>query len=202
MVVVAMVLTTSVWITWQSARQLRQQQRFVEEGNRQAIGEFLRQHSKPGETVFLEPLGDIGYFSGLRTLDFTGMSSPETVAARQLVGNGWRALIGYLHPDWIVLRPREFSMMHPETTWSLESVYERVAVFDQTADIEPLDVRGKPYLTHDAAFFVFHRRPVISKSFLRYRIESDVDVQPSQVGDRSVVMIHAGGQAWDPRSSR
>ncbi len=60
----------------------RIQQREIEDGNRKQIGLWLREHAKsPHDTVFLESLGYIGYFSQLKMLDFPGLSSPEVVAA-------------------------------------------------------------------------------------------------------------------------
>ena len=46
------------------------QQAEIEMGTRAKVGTWLREHSQPGDTVFLEPLGYIGYFSGLRMHDF------------------------------------------------------------------------------------------------------------------------------------
>ena len=63
------------WFTVEAARELRAQQTLVENGLRRPIGEWLRANAAPGDTVFMEPLGHIGYFSGLKTYDFPGLSS-------------------------------------------------------------------------------------------------------------------------------
>ena len=65
-----------------SAYQLHWQQALIEDGHRKQIGLWLRANaSSPRDTVLMECLGYIGYFSGLKTYDIPGMSSPEVVAS-------------------------------------------------------------------------------------------------------------------------
>ena len=52
---------------------MRLQQAIIEDGSRRAVGLWLRQNAGPGDTVFLESLGYIGYFSNLKTYDFPGL---------------------------------------------------------------------------------------------------------------------------------
>src|ERR1019366_512048 len=66
------------------SRQGRVEMRITEAMVRRPIGEWLKEHAlAPNETVFLEPLGFIGYYSNLKMLDFPGLGSPEMVAARK-----------------------------------------------------------------------------------------------------------------------
>ena len=46
----------------------------IEMGNRVPVGLWLREHGQPQETVYTEPLGYIGYFSGMRMIDWPGSS--------------------------------------------------------------------------------------------------------------------------------
>ena len=62
-----LIVAGSGWLTFEVARQIRTQQQLVENEVRQAIGEFLRENADENDTVMLETLGYIGYFSGLRT---------------------------------------------------------------------------------------------------------------------------------------
>ncbi|MCC6415568.1 MAG: hypothetical protein IT582_06640, partial [Opitutaceae bacterium] len=71
----ALCLLAGLVLTVGSARQLRAQQRIIEDGNRRLIGEWLHEHAQPGDSVFMEPLGYIGYFSGLKTYDWPGLST-------------------------------------------------------------------------------------------------------------------------------
>lgn len=151
----ACILCVSGWTTWQVARELAAQQRIVEDGNRRTIGEWLRANATPGQTVFLEPLGYIGFYSGLKTYDFPGMSSREMVAARRLVGNDWDALIRYLHPDWLVLRPAEITRLSARDSTLLRSDYAVARGFSVAEAVGKLRVYGRLSLMSDARFTVF-----------------------------------------------
>ena len=146
-------------ITLFVAYQMRIQQRIVEEGNRKQIGLWLRDNAaSPDDTVFLEPLGYIGYFSGLRMLDFPGLATPSVVAARRKVGNSWAAVIRELRPDWVVLRPWEvdyFGRGDPELFKSVYKEAKRFDVSDKLKDYKTLP--GRWYVTYDQTFIVFRQ---------------------------------------------
>ena len=90
------------------AYQLKLQQNIIENGNRKEIGLWLKDHATPNDTVFLEPLGYIGFYSQLKMLDFPGLSSQEVLSARKkLQTDRYAKLINELRPNWLVLRPRE-----------------------------------------------------------------------------------------------
>lgn len=152
-------LITQGWMSFQVARQTRAQQLWVEDSNRRKIGEWLRTAAKPTDTVFMEPLGYIGFFSGLKTYDWPGMSSLEMVRARQKVGANWGALLQVLKPVWLVLRPFEVERVQRVAPGLLQHQYREVQRFDQSAVLENLPVYGLPYLRHDAHFVLFRRQP-------------------------------------------
>jgi hypothetical protein len=142
------------------AWQLRQQQAIVEDGNRTVIGQWLRDHAlSANETVFLECLGYIGYFSQLKMLDYPGLSSPEVVAARRKLGtNEWSPLIRELRPNWLVLRPREEAELRRTDPALLEERYEKARVFDVSERVRALGAMpGRAYLECDETFTVFRR---------------------------------------------
>ena len=69
-----------------------------------AVAEYLETHAKPGEKVFLEPIGLIGYRNPLVVVDEVGLISPA-VARRRTQGPGWYTDIVHLErPDWLVVR--------------------------------------------------------------------------------------------------
>lgn len=160
-VAAVMVLTVTggaIWLTVEGARQLRAQQAIIEDGTRRAIGEWLRTAAAPGDTVLLEPLGYIGYFSGLRTFDLPGLSSREVVAVIREQGFDWGHVAAALHPVWMVLRPNEAEAIratHPDVL----ARYEIVRAYDARERIAALPIHGRGYLAFDARFTVFHRRP-------------------------------------------
>lgn len=161
-VAAVVVLGTSAVLLLCSAWQLRIQQRVVEDGNRKQIGLWLRQHaSSPSDSVWLEPLGYIGYFSQLKMLDYPGLCAPEVVAAQKRLGtNRWPALIRDLRPDWLVLRPREVAAMSQRDPDLLTSMYSPVKTFDVSSQVSSYNrLPGRGYLFSDQTFTVYHRNP-------------------------------------------
>lgn len=144
-------LTLSAW-------EMRHQQRIIEHGIRRDIGLWLRQHAKPGDTVFMECLGYIGYFSGLKTYDYPGLSSPEVVATIRGGARRFTEVIGHLQPDWLVLRPFEIAdVTKPENSAWLQ--YELVRHWDARHELDKVTILpGRDWLNHDAQFFLFRRK--------------------------------------------
>ncbi len=144
------------------ARQLQVQQSLIENGLRQPIGLWLRAHARtPHDSVMLEPLGYIGYYSGLKMLDYPGLASKEMVEARKRLGLGRQNQIYLeLKPDWLVLRPGEAQNGTYVDTAGLHKFYEQVQVFDASEKIAAIGwLPGRPYLKYDQTFLIFHRKP-------------------------------------------
>ncbi len=157
-ILAAVLLMGNVWTLCQVARQVRAQQHFVEGGNRKLIGEWLRAHARPTDTVFMEPLGYIGFYSGLKTFDWPGMSSREMVEARKQVGNEWGSIIRYLQPTWLVLRPFEVERIVRLNRGLLTDIYLPQQEFDRSIAVSQLEIYGRPYLEHDAHFTLYRLR--------------------------------------------
>jgi hypothetical protein len=67
--------------------------------------QMLRDASQGRGTVFLEPIGHIGYVSGLRVIDEVGLVSPEIPRLRKR-GPGWYTdVLQERRPDYLVVRP-------------------------------------------------------------------------------------------------
>ncbi len=148
----ASLLTASAW-------QLRQQQRIIE-SQRKAMGEWLKANSSsPADTVFLEPLGYIGYYSGLKMLDYPGLCSKEVVEARRKIGENRLALVAELKPDWVVQRPGELYNADPAlNAWFIDH-YAPAKIFnagDRIAAVKFLP--GRRYLQFDQGFLVWKRK--------------------------------------------
>ncbi len=156
---VAVVFGAQAWLAAQATRQIYHEQRVVADVTRRGLGEWLRGEAQPDDTVFMEPLGHIGYFSGLKTYDYPGLSSREVTDAIATVGGDWSTLIDYLAPDWVVLRPFEIERINRLHPTLLHDRYLAVREFDQSAAVAALpNLRGRPYLEHDARFTVFRHR--------------------------------------------
>jgi hypothetical protein len=144
------------------ARQAYLEMNIIEKNVRGAIGRWLREQAdSPQDTVFLEPLGFIGYFSGLKMMDYPGLCSPEVVAARRRAVNrsypfGWAELIPMLRPTWLVLRPWELDELSKNDYRVVPSMYDLVRIFDATAEIDAAKlVPIKGYLGYNGTFHVY-----------------------------------------------
>jgi hypothetical protein len=150
-------------ITGLAAQQLKQQQIVIEHGQRREIGRWLRSKSTGADTVFLEPLGYIGFYSNLKMLDYPGLSSPEVVAARKRASRHdypgcWPELILDLAPTWLVLRSYEVEAINKQTPELLRTVYSLARTFDVRDKVNAIDrIQGRGYLLNDALFEVYRR---------------------------------------------
>jgi hypothetical protein len=148
-----------------TAIQMRWAQEINETGNRRVMGEWLKaQSSSSKETVFVECLGYIGFFSNLKMYDFPGLCSPEVVAARRkcpLMGNYpnyFPQLISDLEPDWVVLRASEIYLMSQVNRDVLARYYHLARVFDTKARIDAVRfLPGRGYLLFDSHFEIYRR---------------------------------------------
>ncbi|MCF7687546.1 MAG: hypothetical protein K9M98_03750 [Cephaloticoccus sp.] len=188
------ILAASIVLTLQSARQVRAQQTYIETGNRKVIGEWLKAHAQPGDSVFMEPLGYIGYFSGLKTFDWPGMSSRELVDAKLLVGTNWGALIRYLQPNWLVLRPDGEGDLPKISPDLAASNYELVREFNRLDEVQQLDVPGRKLLEFDARFRVYHLIKGTRHDVAGMEIASPYGSSIRQIGAQQVRLVHAPGE--------
>lgn len=160
------------------AVQLRWQQRIVETGQRRVIGEWLKAQAKsPRESVFLEPLGYIGFFSGLKMLDYPGLGSPEVVAARGRAESHsypwcWSEIIMDLQPEWLVLREGERKSINDRDPEVLAAFYDLARVFDVRPAVAAVRfLPGRAYLQNDAYFEVYRRKASLPADRSIRRIE-------------------------------
>jgi hypothetical protein len=160
-------VTAGVWVLSQAllfagvAWQMRAQQTIIENNHRREIGRWLRSHAAPGDRVYLEPLGYIGFYSGLKMLDYPGLASPEVVAARRSGHRSYAQIIAALRPEWLVLRPDQVAGIQRETPRLLGEDYHLARVFDARGEVDAMTfLPGRGYLEFDALFLVFNRTPV------------------------------------------
>jgi len=143
------------------AREAQLQQQLIEDSVRRPIGLWLRAHAaSPKDTVMLEPLGYIGYFSGLKMLDYPGLCSTEMVEARRRLGpQREREAYLELKPDWLVLRPYEAAGESFLDATHLLELYDLVAVFDVTEKVDAVRwLPAKNNLESDEKYLIFHRK--------------------------------------------
>jgi hypothetical protein len=155
--------TLIVFLT--GAKSMKTQQEVIEFGNRKVIGIWLKDNAKKGQSVFMECLGYIGYYSELKTFDFPGMSSPEIVAARKKIPKSnkikrkkdeYAYIIADLRPDWLVLRPVETEIINGHNNRLLQNQYMLVKEFNVASKI-PSGILGENYLRFDQEFRVYKK---------------------------------------------
>jgi hypothetical protein len=189
----AVMIGAAAILTIGSARQARAQQIYIEDGNRRVIGEWLRDHAEPGDTVFMEPLGYIGFFSNLKTYDWPGMSSREVPATVRLLGSQWKHLILYLQPNWLVLRAGGEGDLPRISPILASGSYERVRDFDRRSEVEQLEVPGRDLLTFDAHFVLYRRRQPLRHDTGNYTIASPISSSIRTIHGEDLRMVHAPG---------
>ncbi len=151
---VGVALCAQVLLLAAVAFEMRVQQRVIETGTRREIGLWLREHAKPTDTVFLEPAGYIGYFSGLKLYDWPGMTSREVVATIRSGKTTWAEIVRELRPDWLVLRPDEVANFP-----NLLETYALAKHWDARPEIEKYPILpGKDHIMFDSQFLAFRRK--------------------------------------------
>jgi hypothetical protein len=153
-----MVVLVGAWLTVQWARTSKLGQAIIAEGTLRGIGLWLRERASPGDTVLLEPLGYIGYFSGLKTYDVPGLSSREVVEVERHFGIEWGAITTELRPTWLVLRPYDVETITETHPHLLEEQYEPARVFDVRDRLAGLSFYGRGWIEDGSVFTIFHRR--------------------------------------------
>jgi len=90
---------------WSAARNLYGGRIGVEADSFVRAAGLIAENSGPDDSVFLEPIGYVGYRTGLHVIDEIGLVSPELVA-RRTHGAGWYAdEVASAKPTWLVVRP-------------------------------------------------------------------------------------------------
>ena len=141
-----------------SSWEMRVQQRLIEYQVRKDIGVWLHDHAGRKDTVFLEPLGYIGYYSGLKMYDVPGLSSPEVVAVMRSGHMRLTEIITQLHPTWLVMRPFEVADSKLPQNAFLRN-YELVRTWDVLKQVQDIAwLPNRKWLEHDAVFRVYHLR--------------------------------------------
>ncbi len=141
--------------------QLREQQRIIEWGARAPLGRVMQKLARsPQDTVFLEPLGYIGYYSGLAMRDTPGLCAPEVIALRKAGILSMSELIVTLKPDWAILRQAEYSRLSAAERAALERDYQLWAIDDVTAQVNAVRwLPGRDFLLFDAYYSIWRKRP-------------------------------------------
>jgi hypothetical protein len=143
--------------------EIRIQQREIEDRGRKLIGLYMHDVVKPGQRIYLEPLGYIGYYSDRYIQDWPGLIAPEVVKLHHKKGTDRYTTIPELMPEWLVLRLDEMNR-----AFGIPQVHDNY-VLVKTYDARPnLDsygyFPGRGYVYDDAVFEVLRRKDVVPAS--------------------------------------
>lgn len=135
----------TVLVLQRSAREAQK----IETELRIPLGLWLREQMKPDETVMLEPIGYIGYFSQRRVLDVIGLVSPQVLPFWHKDDSAPMGTIAtHFKPEWVVLRPGELQHILDFHRSDWERDYQKIRTFSY-----------KPSATREPVVFeVFKRR--------------------------------------------
>jgi hypothetical protein len=150
-------------LAWQSfllvagVHAVRVQQSIVEDGVRTRVGQWLKDHVRPGQTVYVECLGYVGYFSQAHMLDWPGLASPEVLRVKGPQSR-MHTLVPKLRPDFIVARPGESALMRGKPYFNEH--YSLAHTFDAREELARQgDFYGRAYAYYDAVFEVYQKDP-------------------------------------------
>lgn len=161
---VTVLIAGQAWLFVAVTVQMREQQRLIEWGLRAPLGRMLAEKSAgKNETVFLEPLGYIGFFSKLSMRDTPGLCAPEVIRLRRAGTLSMSGLAVALQTDWVILRGIEFLRLSPAERAELEASYRLWMVVDERAKVEQVPwLPGRDFLMFDAYYSVWRRRVPVS----------------------------------------
>ena len=92
----------SLWFSFQMAQLFKDTQYFLNDASLKQLGIWLEKNTPTSSTVFLEPLGYIGFYAERPMIDQVGLVSPQVVALHKQ-GDSLFAMISTLDPDYAVL---------------------------------------------------------------------------------------------------
>jgi hypothetical protein len=153
-------ILVQAWLYVAVSVQLREQQRLIEWGLRAPLGKIMAGAARsPHDTVFLEPLGYIGFYSGLAMRDTPGLCAPEVIALRKAGTLSMSGLASALQTDWVVLRGIEYLRFSEAERAELDQSYRLWLVVDKQAEVESVPwLPGRDLLLFDSYFTVWRRK--------------------------------------------
>jgi hypothetical protein len=149
---------SSTTIYFMTVAQIQVQQEVIENGHRKEIGLWLKKNINSGDSIFLESLGYIGYFSDAKMLDWPGLVSPEVVRIEQKKQMGhYEPIIKKLKPSWVTIRPFSY-MPLLKNAWFVNN-YKYVKTFNVRNKLNQYkNLPGVNYLYNDAVYLIFKKK--------------------------------------------
>lgn len=99
---IAVYVGVSLWSSLQAAQLNKDTQYFVNDSSLKQLGFWLNANTPTSSTVFLEPLGYVGFYANRHMIDEVGLVSPQVIALKK-EGYSTFDLITSFNPDYAVL---------------------------------------------------------------------------------------------------
>jgi hypothetical protein len=141
-----------------SSYEMKLQQKYIENGTRMKIGQWLKKNTAENDRIYLEALGYIGYFSERKMLDYPGLVSPEVVRLVKKDKLNYATVIDKLKPEWVVARTEDYYWkLLPNSPYFREN-YKVVMIFDSIYDLDALGyIPGEWYLMYDSCYYILKK---------------------------------------------
>ncbi|MEW6403469.1 MAG: hypothetical protein AB1649_16860 [Chloroflexota bacterium] len=114
-------------ISFAQATEARQTYRY--EQSLKPIGIWLSENGEPQNTILLEPLGYVGYYSGLTMIDEVGLVTPEVVELKRQRIQA-EQYISFFQPDYVILHCDDALRLHADESTGLAANYELAQTFN------------------------------------------------------------------------
>jgi hypothetical protein len=165
---------TGLYLLVMTAYMMRVQQSEIEWGTRAAIGFWLRDRVGSGESVYLEPIGYIGYFSGAHILDYPGLITPRVVELRHQERLTSASLIDRLRPTWTVFRWPEQAQASAGGSLIFSKEYIPVKEFSAARNLARYSwLPGLGFLGFDTGYIISKRLPDPSAQGLSAELQEE-----------------------------
>jgi hypothetical protein len=152
-----MVAATCLYLLIVTAYMMKVQQDEIEWGVRAPIGRWLAEHARDSESVYLEAIGYIGYFSHAHIIDYPGLISPQVTKLRRQRHLWFGSLVDAIRPDWTVFRQHEVRGSFV-TSSAFRTEYAPVKEFRATERLARFSwLPGQSFLEFDADYILSKR---------------------------------------------
>jgi hypothetical protein len=212
-----MVAAACLYLFIITAYMMRVQQNEIEWGVRAPIGRWLREQTHDSESVYLEAIGYIGYFSQAHIIDYPGLISPEVTKLRREKHLTFGSLVDALHPDWTVFRQREVPGVFAASQ-AFRTEYAPVKEFNAARRLASFTwLPGQSFLEFDADYIISKRvvdasarsmSPELQHEAIEYNrphypmmriapilVRSQVDFGPAMYHEQPVLFVEPEGNA-------
>jgi hypothetical protein len=155
----AAIVAGSVLLLAAHIYQLRIYQSEIDDGTIVPMAKYLHDASSPGDRIYSEALGYIGYYSQRYMMEYPGLVTPEVVKLRREKRAGFLIPIVDLQPEWVVLRqaPMDTAMQ----MGAIRDHYTLARTFDAGPRLRKYGtIPGRGWLDLDSIFYVLRRNDV------------------------------------------